>query len=118
MKNPKVTPNLRNCVLATSEAKDLEIYKQADYEVKIFKCHSELLKVATQCRTDILKTISKHGPESLYELAKLVQKNQAYIYRETKILEKLGLVDFIKAESGGRKRVRPQNRYAQIVIHL
>jgi predicted transcriptional regulator len=67
---------------------------------------------------DILKTISKHGPESLYELAKLVDKNQAYIYRETKILEKLGLVDFIKAESGGRKRVRPQNRYAQIVLHL
>ena len=118
MKKDNAEQLKKNCVLTMGEAGDLEIYKQANYDIIRFDKRSELLKVATQCRTDILDTIAKKSPESLYELAKLINKNQAYIYRETKVLERLGLVVFIPAEQGGRKRVRPQNRYAQIVIHL
>lgn len=118
MKEFEAVPPLRSCVLAMDEAQGLELYEHADYDIKKFKKRSELLQVATECRANILKTISEKQPQSLYELAKLVQKNQAYIYRETKVLQRLGLVDFIKAENQGRKRVRPQTRYAQIVIHL
>lgn len=118
MKHSESAPALRNCVLAMDEAKGLELYEQADFDIKKFKSRAELLKVATQCRADILKTISEKSPQSLYELAKLVQKNQAYIYRETKVLQRLGLVEFVKEEAEGRKRVRPQTCYGQIVIHL
>lgn len=118
MKESEVIAPLRNCVLAMDEALGLELYEQADYDIKRFERRADLLKVATECRADILKTISEKKPQSLYELAKLIRKNQAYIYRETKVLQRLGLVEFVKTEDKGRKRVRPETRYAQIVIHL
>lgn len=90
----------------------------AQIEVKVFEYIQDLLAAATECRLSILKTVIKDKPASLYELAKVLGKNQAYIYREAKQLRRLDLLEFETITEEGRKRVRPVALYDEVLIHL
>lgn len=87
-------------------------------DIKLLDDTHDLLGAATECRVQILKTVIEKSPQSLYELAKILEKNQAYIYREAKLLKRLGLLEFTSSNVDGRKRVQPICLYDEILIHL
>lgn len=76
----------------------------------------ELTSAVTQCRLEILRTIQERSPQSLYELAKMLGKNQAYIYRESKSLVELGLLVFKKEEGEGRRKTKPIVSYDALLF--
>jgi predicted transcriptional regulator len=79
---------------------------------------SSVTAAATECRIEILRIIREKQPDSLYELAKLVGKNQAYIYRESKALVELGLLEFEKVEGEGRRRTKPIALFDALILWI
>ena len=43
--------------------------------------YSDLLEIATESRLEILRSIISKKPKSLYELAKLVKRDQSYVLK-------------------------------------
>lgn len=91
---------------------------KAEVRPDLLECASfkDLLEIATESRLKLLETIIKEKPTSLYELAKLVEKDQAYVMREAKVLSALGLIDLQKENSDGRERLKPVSLYDNVVI--
>jgi len=75
-----------------------------------------LLEIATESRLKIMETIIQENPSSLYELSKQLEIDQAYVMREAKILEALGLIRLVADKSDGREKLRPAALYENIVI--
>ena len=63
-------------------------------------------KVLTENRIELLKVIKQKKPASLYELAKLANRDLKNISQDIEFLENLGLVD-IKEPDGARNQRRP-----------
>ena len=72
-------------------------------------------KVLTENRLQLLKTIKKHKPDSIYELAKLTHRDFKNIWQDIVFLHELGLVDLGKPH-GARSQRRPT--LASDHIHL
>lgn len=75
-----------------------------------------ILSVATENRLSMFQTIVTQKPNSLYELAQLLKKDQAYVLREARALEALGLVELRKEIGEGRERLKPIALYDRIVL--
>lgn len=110
--------NQRLCVLTTREDLPFALNLNQDLVIRRFDESQELTQVATSCRIELMHLIREKSPESLYELAKLVNKNQAYIYREAKVLRELGLIEFESELRDGRRRVRPVALYDGVLLWI
>jgi predicted transcriptional regulator len=82
----------------------------------VYDSFEDALVVATECRLTLLKIIREKNPDSLYELALLVGKNQAYVYREAKTLQECGFIKLEQLEGVGRKKVRPVSLFDEILL--
>lgn len=78
--------------------------------------YKDLLEVATESRLEILRVIAREKPTSLYELAKLLDKDQSYVLKEAKILAGMGIIQLKKEKSGSRERLRPVPLFDNVVI--
>jgi predicted transcriptional regulator len=58
-------------------------------------------KVLTEKRLELLKTIKDRKPSSIYELAKMVNRDLKNVLQDVRYFEELGIVEII--ESGGKK---------------
>ncbi len=77
----------------------------------------DLLEIASEARLKLLQTVIEEKPESLYDLAQKLDKDQAYILREAKILEGLGLLELKSSpNTEGRKKLKPIALYDKVVI--
>lgn len=75
-----------------------------------------LLKVATPTRLRIFEAIASRRPNSLYELAKMLDLSQSLVLKEARFLEALGLIELRTERVGARERLRPESRYSRVVI--
>jgi predicted transcriptional regulator len=88
---------------------------QSDHELRSGSIKT-LLQVATENRINLFNSIRDQKPDSLYELAQLLEKDQAYVLREARILEGLGLISLERLEGEGRAKLKPTALYDRIVI--
>ena len=74
-------------------------------------------KVLTEERLRILKTIKKNNPRSIYELAKLIERDIKNTFNDVQFLSEVGLVE-LKKTKDGRERTTPQVNYDQILLEI
>ena len=69
-------------------------------------------------KAKIIRAIQKHSPQSLYELAQVLDKDQGYIQKEVKFLEGLGVLEIESVKDAGRTRSVPKVLYDKFIIDL
>lgn len=69
-------------------------------------------------KAKIIRAIQKYNPQSLYELAQILDKDQGYIQREVKFLEGLGVLEIESVKDSGRTRSVPKVLYDKFIIDL
>jgi predicted transcriptional regulator len=69
-------------------------------------------------KAKIIRAIQKHNPQSLYELAQILDKDQGYIQKEVKFLEGLGVLEIESVKDAGRTRSVPKVLYDKFIIDL
>ena len=62
--------------------------KKKKDDVIYFSSFDDMNKVLTSGRLSIIEAIKEYSPESVYELAKVLGKDQANLNKDIKILEK------------------------------
>lgn len=75
-----------------------------------------LLTVTTENRLHLFRLIHEEKPESVYDLAKLFERDLSYVSKEVRVLEELGLVKLEKKTVQGRERLKPRALYDRIVV--
>jgi predicted transcriptional regulator len=77
-----------------------------------------MLKLMSKSRFDVFAAIVEHKPESLYQLAQVLQKDQGNVLRDARALAALGLIELVSVMDGERERLKPQALYDKIVIEF
>lgn len=77
--------------------------QEEEYE---FSELSELRQVLSNEKAKILYTIKYEKPESIYKLAKLLNRDFKSVSQDLKILEKFGFIEFRKIQKG-RHKLKP-----------
>lgn len=77
-----------------------------------------MLDVISKSRFETFAAIVEHKPNSLYELAKLMEKDQAQVLRDARSLESLGLIKLETILDGGRERLKPKSLYDRITFEF
>ena len=74
-------------------------------------------KVLTNKRLKLIKAIKKYKPKSIYQLAKIVKRDNKSVNVDLKILSNLGMVD-LKSAEGGRENIVPSVDYEEIDVAI
>lgn len=69
-------------------------------------------------KAKIIRAVQKHNPQSLYELAQILEKDQGYVQKEVKFLESLGIIEIETVKDQGRTRSVPKVVYDKFIIDL
>ena len=77
-----------------------------------------LRKILTPERLRILQVIRSEKPGSIYELAKLLDRDRAAVVRDLEYLQQLGLVEFEEEKHGKRRSRRPIVPYDEIEVSI
>ncbi len=77
-----------------------------------------LRKTLTPERLRILQVIRNEKPGSIYELAKLLDRDRAAVVRDLEYLQQLGLVEFEEEKHGKRRSRRPIVPYDEIEVSI
>lgn len=98
--------------------KKIESGKKVKKEEGIyFDSIDTMRSVLTNNRLLILKTIRERKPHSVYELAKILDRDLKNINQDLKLLEEIGLVTLEKAKTD-KKRVIPHVDYNKILLEI
>ena len=66
----------------------------------------------------ILHTIKTQKPQSIYDLAKKLERGFKSVNDDIKLLERFGFIELIEEKTKNRKRYRPEIIVDTITIHL
>jgi predicted transcriptional regulator len=73
----------------------------------------------TPSRLALLRTIRSKRPGSIYELAKLVDRDLKNVQADLQILQRYGLVRMSRGRSSGRRRAKvPQALFSEIALKI
>lgn len=98
--------------------KKLEAGKKVKKEEGIYFDSIDTIRaVLTNNRLLILKTIRERRPQSVYELAKMLDRDLKNVNQDLKLLAEIGLVTLEKAETD-KKRVIPHVDYGKILLEI
>ncbi len=75
-----------------------------------------ILTSMTKSRLDLFYCIARSKPGSLYELAKILDRDQANVLRDTKALEAMGIIKLNPTKEHGRDKLEPIALYDRIVF--
>src|SRR4030042_246 len=75
-------------------------------------------KAITPERVKILKVIKEKHPASIYELAKLLNRNLKNVADDVHYLAELGLIELEKGKSNGRKKIMPIVNYDKLLLEI
>ena len=90
-----------------------------DQEEKLsFESLDSLRKVLTPKRLELLHIIKDEEPKSIYELAKLTQRNIKNIRNDLSKLEKLGLIEMVKDVDDARNSIMPVLKYDKLLVGI
>ena len=74
-------------------------------------------KVLTEERLRILKTIKKAHPSSIYELAKILERDIKNTFDDVQYLAEVGLIE-LKRSKEGREKITPLVNYDKILLEI
>lgn len=74
-------------------------------------------KVLTEERLRILKTIKKAHPSSIYELAKILERDIKNTFDDVQYLAEVGLIE-LKKSKVGREKITPLVNYDKILLEI
>ncbi len=98
--------------------KKLETGKKLKKEEGIYFDSIDTMRaVLTNNRLLILKTIRERHPQSVYELAKILDRDLKNVNQDLKLLSDIGLVTLEKTEAD-KKRVIPHVDYGKILLEI
>jgi predicted transcriptional regulator len=91
---------------------------KADLRPDTLYCESleGMLKLMSHGRFTVYDAILNHRPDSIYQLAKLLERDQANVLKDVKALEALHLIKIELEKDGERERSRPVALYDKIVL--
>ena len=69
-------------------------------------------------RVALLRTVRRERPGSIYELAKIAERDLKSVQADVKILERHGLVRLRQDRSSGRKAKVPEAPYREIALRI
>lgn len=75
-----------------------------------------LLSSMTAGRVELFYAVANHKPDSIYQLAQLLKRDQANVLRDVKTLEGMGLLKLVPEKDGERERLRPVANYDRILF--
>jgi len=74
-------------------------------------------KILSEERLRILRTIKKEHPKSIYELAKLLNRDIKNTFDDVQFLAQLGLIE-LKKTKVGREKTAPKVNYDRILLEI
>jgi len=74
-------------------------------------------KILSEERLRILKTIKKGHPKSIYELAKLLNRDIKNTFNDVRFLAQIGLIELKKTKEGREKTI-PKVNYDRILLEI
>ena len=77
-----------------------------------------LRKLLSNEKARLLHVLKNEKPNSIYELAKKLNRDFKSVSDDIKLLEKFGFVDMIAEKTGKRERLRPVLIVNSVYIHL
>lgn len=80
------------------------------------KSVEDMVKLMTKTRFQVFTAIVEQAPDSLTELAKILDKDLANIQRDVRVLESLGLVELEKLAARRGEKLKPRALYDRIVF--
>lgn len=89
---------------------------QKDDEI-IFGNSETVAKVFSKNRLEILKAIIQHAPNSIYELAKIIERDFSNVYQDVKLLSEIGLIE-LKDSGDSRNGLIPIAKFSGIELDL
>jgi len=113
----KYRPNNRSKMLASMK-KAIAGESQVFEDVIFFESLDLVDSFINPMKAKIIRSIQKHSPESIYELAKILGKDQGYIQKEVKFLEGLGILKIESIKDNGRTKSVPTVVYDKFIIDL
>lgn len=88
-------------------------------KIKIDVTKYELFfRAFTDKRLELLRVIKKEHPSSVYELAKMLNRNLKNVSDDVHYLAGLGLIEVEKAKSNGREKTIPTVDYEKILLEI
>ncbi len=87
----------------------------SSFKIRVNKDDLDLVrKILTEERLRLIQVIKERNPKSIYELARILNRNRSSVMRDLKHLRSIGLIEF--DDSGKRNRKKPIVRYEEINI--
>jgi len=83
-----------------------------------FESLEVMRKAITHERVKILTVIKEKHPKSIYELAKLLNRNLKNVADDVHYLAELGLIELEKEKSNGREKIIPLVNYDKILLEI
>jgi len=74
-------------------------------------------KILSEERFRILRTIKKEHPKSIYELAKLLNRDIKNTFDDVQFLAQIGLIELKKTKEG-REKTTPKVNYDRILLEI
>jgi len=74
-------------------------------------------KILSEERFRILRTIKKEHPKSIYELAKLLNRDIKNTFDDVQFLAQIGLIELKKTKEG-REKTAPKVNYDRILLEI
>ena len=111
--NPKATPKdlfARVEQAAKTGVPDLEKDELSSNSI------NALLSTMTAGRIQLFYAIANQKPDSMYQLAQLLERDHPNVIRDVKVLEGVGLVKLVAEKDGERERMRPVALYERIIF--
>lgn len=106
---------LVQAVDGTDATDDLDVPEdRIGRSILTFGSYDDLVDNLTPLRLELVRAIREHGPESMRETARLVDRDISDVHRDLTRLEVLGLIDL---EEHGRA-TQPVCRYDRIEMHV
>ena len=79
---------------------------------------SVMFKIASTPKFETFEGIVAYRPSSLYELARLLNRDQAQVLKEARSLEAMGLIKLVLNQDGAREKLKPEPLYDKIVFEV
>ncbi len=124
MKVKNVTIGIKSIKEVLDNAKDVMERLERGEKVKkrkpgiYFESLDVMRKAITRERLKILKVIKEKHPASIYELAKMLNRNLKNVSDDVHYLAELGLIELEKGKSNGREKTTPIVGYDKILLEI
>lgn len=123
MRVKNITIGIKSVEAMLNEAKD--VMKHLEHGEKVskkktgvyFESLEVMRKAITEERLRILRVIKEKHPSSIYELAKMLNRNLKNVSDDVHYLADLGLIELEKTKDG-RERTTPFVNYEKILLEI